>query len=553
MRSIVRLLGVSVILVLLIATIPAGPALAYSYEIDIDPDTGAIGDEITITGEDFVPSSDAVEKWVRIFFSDEEAYVNDEIDNDVLNYEIVGSAQIGFEGEADEGEFTATFDVPTELTDGAATESVLPGTYYIYCTIMLTEPPGVNICSKAEFNVLPTGPGGEVSVIIDAPVSAAPGTSFTAPITIGTVAELNAAQYDILFDDDVLELTEITEGTIGGTSVPVQWNTIGAGHCRAVNWLGLGSVSGSGYLSVLHFDFIGGYADSSEIQLADGILSGMSGEIAAIWTGDLVQGSTGPYQVSIFRELPEFAVASNSFEAAVTFTAPVDEFNAIVLHDEAPAGWPVTIDEDRCSPRAITAKLIGENGLEYAWDGPYNEGQSFTATYNVTVPDGTPAGTYDFPDGWLIYYIEEDEYQVSVTVEASVTVVSRVISGVIRDVTCAAVQGAAVQLYHDGILEEETTTDTTGGFMFPVSPGNYTVDVDTAGYRDVTPVDIVVTVSDYHIDVTFAGDTALIPNELDGPYFAKCMNRYIYGTGDCAFSGSKFSDIMNAYLYPVTD
>ena len=70
-----------------------------------------------------------------------------------------------------------------------------------------------------------------------------------------------------------------------------------------------------------------------------------------------------------------------TFAVDIQFTAPADEFNAIVLHEIAPAGWQVTIDKDWCVPEALTASLIGENGLEYSWLGPYDSGVNMSASH----------------------------------------------------------------------------------------------------------------------------------------------------------------------------
>jgi len=62
------------------------------------------------------------------------------------------------------------------------------------------------------------------AVAVNVPAKAPVSSTFTVTIDIQEVSDLNAAQYDITFDNTVLELTEITEGWIGGTSVPVLYN-----------------------------------------------------------------------------------------------------------------------------------------------------------------------------------------------------------------------------------------------------------------------------------------------------------------------------------------
>jgi hypothetical protein len=51
--------------------------------------------------------------------------------------------------------------------------------------------------------------------------------------------------------------------------------------------------------------------------------------------------------------------------------------------------------------------------------------------------------------------------------------------------------------------------------------------------------------------LNFTGDSGIIPNGMNGVYFAKCMNKYLFGTGNCAFGGMKFAKVMNAYLFGI--
>lgn len=152
----IKLLGLAVILSLLMALVTAVPASALTYDIEIDPEEGKIGDEIEIRGEDFSPSTDAVEKWATVYFA-KQADEGDDIGTDVETYEEVETQQIGWLEEADEGEFETTFEVPSELNDGSDDEDVASGTYYI-CVTQSTLPE--RIVAVAEFTVI----GGEIEI-----------------------------------------------------------------------------------------------------------------------------------------------------------------------------------------------------------------------------------------------------------------------------------------------------------------------------------------------------------------------------------------------------
>jgi len=133
----------------------------------------------------------------------------------------------------------------------------------------------------------------EVSVSIDAPAQVAEDSDFTATVDIGDVVDLNSAQYDVSFDNAVLQLDNVTSGQIDTTEITVlAFSEISPGTYTVVQSLLLGTVSGSGYLAVLHFHVIGSEGDSSAIDISNGILSGLEAEIEATWIGDSVDISS---------------------------------------------------------------------------------------------------------------------------------------------------------------------------------------------------------------------------------------------------------------------
>ncbi|MFC1968857.1 cohesin domain-containing protein, partial [Chloroflexota bacterium] len=140
---------------------------------------------------------------------------------------------------------------------------------------------------------------GSKDVAVNASAHVPVDSTFVATIVIWEVLDLNAAQYDITFDNKVLELTDITEGRIGGKSIPITYNNIGKGTYRVINSMELGTAVGSGTLATLKFQAIGDVGESSNIDLSNGILSGLTtGQIPADWTGDSVELFLPPTQSS---------------------------------------------------------------------------------------------------------------------------------------------------------------------------------------------------------------------------------------------------------------
>ena len=143
---------------------------------------------------------------------------------------------------------------------------------------------------------------GGVTVSIDAPAEVDGGTDFIARIDITEVTDFDAANYDITYDPLILEVTDVTDGIIGETVIPVDmWDFVPPETQWTIrviqNVPGLSGVSGSGYLAEIHFHVVGEYCNTSDITLSNGVLSdNIATEIPASWVGDSVHvtGAPGP-------------------------------------------------------------------------------------------------------------------------------------------------------------------------------------------------------------------------------------------------------------------
>ena len=147
-----------------------------------------------------------------------------------------------------------------------------------------------------------------VGVSINTPTHVAPGSDFTATVDISNVSGFDAANFDVSYDPDVLEIADstpgvgITNGMINGTPIPVDMTNViqegtGAGDPRVIRVLanvpGFPGITGSGYLAELHFHVTGSAGDSSNIGLVNGALSNYEAqEIPATWAGGSVSVQT---------------------------------------------------------------------------------------------------------------------------------------------------------------------------------------------------------------------------------------------------------------------
>ena len=114
-------------------------------------------------------------------------------------------------------------------------------------------------------------------VSIDAPADVEPDSQFTASVNITEVSDFDACQFDVTYDPGVVEVTDVTAGDIGGTTIPIDmWGLIPAGEQGKIRVIGnvpsVPGVSGSGYLAEIHFHVIGSPGSTSDIGLSEGLL-----------------------------------------------------------------------------------------------------------------------------------------------------------------------------------------------------------------------------------------------------------------------------------------
>ena len=173
----------------------------------------------------------------------------------------------------------------------------------------------------------------DVDVSVNAPAEVDAGDDFTATVDIANVENFNAGQYDVVFDDTVLRLDDVTAGEIDGTAIPVgAWNLIEAGRARVVQAAGgVVGVTGDGTLAELEFHVIGDPGDESDIDLENGLLGdnvGVEIEVAN-WLGDTVTvaGEAPPEGVVVTINAQAVVDAGDDFTAAVDIVN-VENFNA---------------------------------------------------------------------------------------------------------------------------------------------------------------------------------------------------------------------------------
>jgi len=146
----------------------------------------------------------------------------------------------------------------------------------------------VSACVSMGYCQTPT----QVSLI--SPERVRSGEAFWVEVRVDSVKDFDAANYDITYNPDVIEVIGVTSGVIGGTAIPVDmWGFIPTGVQGTVRLINnvpnVPGVSGSGYLAKIQFRAIGSCGSTTDIILHNGILgNNLAQEIEADWFSDSV-------------------------------------------------------------------------------------------------------------------------------------------------------------------------------------------------------------------------------------------------------------------------
>lgn len=180
--SFIRISGIAIILSLLFMLIPVLPAYA-AYTIALSPTTGRIGNTVTVTGV-FSPAP-TVETWAFVYFSPNNINVNTLIGSASTRKEVAEIQVIDtLTDPVHAGNFTGTFTVPSSLTEGAISQNVTSGTYYVYVTSVTTIESTIK--AKAAFTAI------NPTAILD-PLSPASGPAGTVVVISGSNFPASAA------------------------------------------------------------------------------------------------------------------------------------------------------------------------------------------------------------------------------------------------------------------------------------------------------------------------------------------------------------------------
>jgi hypothetical protein len=164
---------------------------------------------------------------------------------------------------------------------------------------------------------------GPIPVRVNAPERVKAGETFNTTIDVDNVIDFNLGQFDLSFDSSVVNVTDIADGSLDGTTVPVdEWEFVDKNTVRAILEVsGITGVSGSGNLAKISFEVVGETGDKSILGISEGMLVNTEAEeIPAKWINDMV--AVGPIQVRV--NAPERVKAGETFNATIDVDNVID-------------------------------------------------------------------------------------------------------------------------------------------------------------------------------------------------------------------------------------
>ena len=328
------------------------------------------------------------------------------------------------------------------------------------------------VCGLFSFGIIQAD--GAVTVSISAPAQVATSTDFIARVNIVNVTNFDATNYDVTFDPAVLQVSDVTSGLISSTTIPADmWSVISPGTLRVIqNVPGLSGVSGSGYLSQIHFHVIGSAGSSSQINLANGVLSDISAnQISATWVGGSVQISTA--LDANFSASPREGIRNST---VFTFT------------DATTGGTP---------PYTYQWDFNNDGSIDSTSQNPtyvYTSAGNYTVV--LTVTDSSLAGTVntETKTGYIVVYAP-----LSASFSASPT--EGVAGRTVFTFTDATTGGKGPYTYQWQFGDSNTSTLQNPTHTY-VSAGSYTVTLQVTG--GLSTSDTIVRTA--YISVYMAGD-----------------------------------------------
>jgi len=269
------------------------------------------------------------------------------------------------------------------------------------------------------------------TVSIDGPSEVAVGSSFTVDVAVDHVDDFDSVSFDVVYDESVISVTDVTGGEIDGHAVQVApgfWSYIpmgpdDTGRIRVIadapGVPGPG-VTGSGYVARVYFDVLGLDGDSSDIRLEGLAMYDFEAKRIDTTTMDGAVEVVAPLVITACGAAPSPTKVGYSTTFSVTASGGVSPYtytwdfgdgsgtstDASPSYTYSSAGtWTVTVtvtddegDSKQCSFDLVVHPALSVTGAEAT---PPVTKVGHPTNFSVTVTGGVGEYTYqwNFGDG----------------------------------------------------------------------------------------------------------------------------------------------------------
>ena len=175
----------------------------------------------------------------------------------------------------------------------------------------------------------------EVTVTVNAPEYVEEGATFDVTIDVDSVTNFTTGLFDLSFDRSVVDVEDVEDGSIDGTTIPVDmWEFMERDTIRVfVNLPGDTAVTGSGYSAKIRFKVKGDEGDECILDIENGFVSDITAEeIPAEWIDAEIKIGGGEEDRGEEEQPPDItawepteAVVSSTEGESLTFEITVDQ------------------------------------------------------------------------------------------------------------------------------------------------------------------------------------------------------------------------------------
>ena len=254
---------------------------------------------------------------------------------------------------------------------------------------------------------------------------------------------------------------------------------------------------------------------------------------------------------SVIRDLPDGPVGTDE-EIVVSLTQTGFFLGEGCVKETLPDDFTY-VDESLTGNAHMGVDYTEENELIYTEENELIISFDGETTVTYSVRTSSYAQSAEFEGRYFtISELGEERGPVEGDVTTNVTevVATATIAGNVREVNCAILPGATVELFKDTTLIDTDTTDENGNYTLSASETDgYTVTVSKSGYVSETQgISITAVPGEYTLD--FVSNDALVPEDPSMSYVLECINHWTVPPSqvECQIDMSKVLAVINAWV-----